>query len=97
MPLSQLHEKVIRFLVKKGSHPRGLHFCAQAGNLPAAKLLVELGADVNDTRDDGWPGKDAGYTPLDYCTEVAGEQSHPKLAEFLRKHGGQHASELAGD
>ena len=28
---------------------------------------------------------------------VAGKQSHPKLAEFLRKHGGLHASELGNE
>ena len=89
------YEKVIRFLVKKGAVPRGLHFCAIAGNLPATKLLIELGADVNDTRDDGWPATDGGNTPLDYCSGVAGDQAHPELAEFLREHGAVHASDLA--
>ena len=88
-------ERVIRFLVARGVTPRGLHFCAQAGNLPSAKLLVELGADVNNTRDEGWPNEENGFTPLDYCTGVAGEQTHPKLAEFLRENGALHASELA--
>lgn len=89
------YERVIRFLASQGAMPRGLHFCAQAGNLAAARLLVELGADVNDTRDEGWPNKEEGSTPLDYCTGVAGDQVHPELAEFLRKHGAKHASELA--
>ena len=88
------YEKVIRLLVKMGSRPRGLHFCTQAGNFSAAKLLVELGADVNDTRDDGWPGEDLGCTPLDYCTGVAGKQEFPNLAEYLRENGAKHASEL---
>lgn len=89
------YENVIRFLAQQGSVPRGLHFCAIAGNLPATKLLVELGADVNDTRDDGWPATNGSHTPLDYCTGVAGDQSHPNVAQFLRKHGGKHASELS--
>ena len=83
-----------RFLVERGSRPRGLHFCAQAGNLQAAQLLVELGADVNSTRDDNWPGVGEGYTPLDYATGVAGKQSHPELSEFLREQGARHRSEL---
>ena len=87
-------EKVIRFLVQVGARPRGLYHCALAGNLRAAKLLIELGADVNETRDDTWPGTNSGCTPLDYCSGVAGEQSHPALAEYLRQEGGLHASEL---
>ena len=88
------YESVIRYLAKQGCCPRGLHHCARAGNLRAAKLLIELGADVNDTCDDCWPLEERKLTPLDYCTGIAGKQSHPKLAEYLRQHGGQHASEL---
>lgn len=88
------YERVIRFLVEKGCVPRGLHFCAIAGNLQATKLLIELGADVNDRRDDDWPGTGGGFTPLDYCTGVAGEQAHPQVAEFLRQNGAEHASDM---
>lgn len=89
------YERVIRFLVQRGSKPRGLHFCAQAGNVRAAKLLVELGADVNDTGDDDWPGRGKGHTPLDYSAGIASEQPHPKLSAFLREHGAVHRSELS--
>ena len=76
------------------ARPRGLYHCALAGNLAAAKLLLELGADVNDTRDEGWPARNAGYTPLDYCTALAGERQYPKLAEFLRQNGAVHSADL---
>ncbi len=88
------YEKVIRYLVGKGCRIEGLYHCAIAGNLPATKLLIELGADVNDTRDDGWPGEGKGYTPLDYCTGVVGKTEHKKLAQYLQDNGGKHRSEL---
>ncbi len=83
------YEAVIRYLVRIGSRPCGLYHCALGGNLAAAKLLVELGADVNET-------DDKGRTALDYCTGAAAEHEHPDIAEFLRQHGGRHAEELVG-
>lgn len=87
------YEEVIRYLVQQGSTPQGLHHCARAGNLGAVQLLMKLGADVNDTRDEGWPLKQQGFTPLDYCTGVTGEPPHPQVAQALRQRGGQHAAE----
>lgn len=89
------YERVIRFLAESGSQPRGLHHCAKAGNLTAARLVVELGADVNDTRDDCWPLLEKGYTPLDYCSGVDDLQPHPAVAKFLRAHGALRKEELA--
>lgn len=88
------YESVIRYLAAQGSRPKGAFHCGHAGNLKAAKLLVELGADVNETSDDDWPCEGSGFTALDYCTGVAGDQQSPRLAKFLREHGGMHASEL---
>lgn len=69
---------------------------ARAGNLAAVKLLLDLGADANDTRDKGWPADNEGHTPLDYCSGVVGGQTHRELAGFLRQRGALHASEPAG-
>ncbi len=83
------YSDVIGYLVEKGAKPRGLYHCAMTGNLRAAKLLLKLGADVNETQDDGWPALNGGYTPLDYCTGVAGQWNFPRVAELLRQHGGR--------
>ena len=91
------YEAVIRLLAKHGSKPRGLIHCARAGNLNFARLLLELGADVNETDELGFYnmklGK-AGHTALDYSTGVVGDREHPELAELLRSHGGRLKAEL---
>jgi ankyrin repeat protein len=82
---------IIRFLARCGSKPRGLCHSVEAGNLKVAKLVIALGADVNEVDKDG-------YTPLDYCTGIArtwqfkSGQHHPKLAAMLRKHGAVNGS-----
>ena len=95
------YENVIRYLAAEGSRPRGLCDCAMGGNLALTKLLIELGADVNETDKFGFYNKRlagrAGHTALDYCTGVVGEHKHPDIAEFLLKHGAKHKSELAED
>ena len=91
------YETVIRFLVAQGSRPRGLCHCAKAGNLAALELLIELGADVNETDEMSFYKKlpDAkGFTALDYCTGVAGDYSHPNIEAALRKLGAKSKSEL---
>ena len=91
------YETVMRLLAKHGSKPRGLIHCARAGNLTFAQLLLELGADVNETDEFGFYnmklGK-AGHTALDYSTGVVGDRAHPELANLLRSHGGQLKAEL---
>lgn len=81
------------FWSNRGSIPRGLCHSAEAGNLKVARLVLELGANVNERDDDG-------FTPLDYCTGLAhtwqfkSGQNHPKIEAFLRKHDAVHGSEL---
>ena len=84
------YETVIRLLASKGSKPRGLVDCAKAGNLKFAQLLIELGADVNETDEFGFYNihLGEGHTALDYCTGAVGDREHPELAEVLRSHGG---------
>ena len=48
------YDRVIRYLAERGSKPRGMCHCAQGGNLALAQLLVELGADVNETDEFGF-------------------------------------------
>ena len=83
---------MVHFLAGRGSPPRGLCHSAEAGNLKVAKIVIALGADVNEM-------DQAGHTPLDYCTGIAhtwqfkSGQHHPKLAALLRKHGAVHGSD----
>jgi len=84
---------LVYFLAGRGSKPRGLCHSAEVGNLKVAKIVIALGADVNEADKDG-------YTPLDYCTGIAhtwqfkSGQHHPKLATLLRKHGAVHGADL---
>ena len=61
--------------------------------MKVAKIVIALGADVNEADQDG-------HTPLDYCTGIAhtwqfkSGQHHPKLAALLRDHGAVHGSEI---
>ena len=92
------YENVIKYLVEKGSKPRGFFNCAMGGNLAFAKLMIELGADVNETDEIGFyekrlPNRE-GHTALDYCTGIAGEHKHPEIAALLLEHGAKHKSEL---
>lgn len=81
------YESAIRYLAEKGSHPRGLYHCARGGNLPLAKLLLEFGADVNET-------DQKGHTALDYSTGIAGEHKRPEIAALLREHGGKLSADI---
>lgn len=87
---------IVSFLAGRGSTPRGLCHSAEAGNLKVARLVITLGADVNERDNDG-------HTPLDYCTGIAhtwlfkAAQYHSKLAELLRQHGALHGSDLHVD
>ena len=84
---------MVHFLAKSGSKPRGLCHSAEAGNLKVAKLVIGLGADVNEVDQNG-------RTPLDYCTGIAHTwqfktgQHHPRVAACLRQHGAVNGSEL---
>jgi ankyrin repeat protein len=84
---------MVHLLAARGSAPRGLCHSAEAGNLKVAKMVIALGADVNEMDKDG-------HTPLDYCTGIAhtwqfkSGQHHPKVAGFLRKHGAVHGADL---
>ena len=55
-----------------------LQHAAFGGHKEVVELLIAKGADVNAKDDSGW-------TPLD----AASTRSHPKTADFLRKHGGK--------
>lgn len=91
------YEAVIRYLVSKGSRPRGLCDCVRGGNLATVKLLMELGADVNKRDDSGFydaRGTNAGHSPLDCCMGTGEEPTHPAIAAFLRAHGARLATEL---
>ncbi len=84
---------MVHFLAERGSTSRGLCHSAEAGNLKVAKLVLNLGADVNEVDQDG-------HTPLDYCMGIAHTwqfktgQHHPEVAAFLRSHGAVHGSDL---
>jgi ankyrin repeat protein len=85
---------IVHFLAERGSTPRGLCHSAEAGSLKLAKIVLALGADVNEV-------DHQGHTPLDYCTGIAHTwqfqrgQKHPKIAAFLRDHGAIHGAEMA--
>ena len=78
-------EQAIRYLAEKGARPRGLCDCARGGNLSATKLLLELGADVNET-------DSHGRTALDYCEGAGGTHAQPEIAALLREHGAQRST-----
>jgi ankyrin repeat protein len=84
---------MVHFLAERGSTPRGLCHSAEAGSLKVARIVLALGADVNEV-------DEKGHTPLDYCTGIAHTwqfktgQHHPKVAAFLRDHGGVHGAEV---
>src|ERR1043166_277564 len=77
---------IVHFLAGRGSRPRGLCHSAEAGNLKVAKIVLALGADVNEVDKDG-------HTPLDYCKGIAhtwqfkSGQHRPRVPALLRKHG----------
>jgi ankyrin repeat protein len=73
------YEPVIRYLVENGSKPRGLCDCVRGGNLSATKLLLELGADANETDKDG-------STALDLAMDG---RATPEIARLLRENGGE--------
>lgn len=89
---------IVRYLIKKGSRPRGLTHSAEAGKLRIVRVLTELGADVNEV-------DEHGKTPLDYATGVAHtfmkehmkknkSRDHEGVAKFLREHGAKLSSEI---
>lgn len=84
---------MVHYLAEKGSKPSGLRHSAESGSLKVAKIVTELGADVNEIDEDG-------HAPLDYCTGLAHTwqykkgQNHPRVAAFLRKNGALNAKEL---
>ncbi|MBG88708.1 MAG: hypothetical protein CMO80_17650 [Verrucomicrobiales bacterium] len=88
---------IVRYLVDRGSHPRGLTHAAETGNLRVVPLLLKLGANVNEL-------DDHGKIPLDYATGAAHTfmESHvkkksgnlPSVEAFLRERGGKLSAEL---
>jgi hypothetical protein len=66
-----------------------LGYACSWGQLEAAKVLVEAGADVNAIEHN--PERGYRYTPLD-CA-----QRYPWIADYLRKHGAKLLSELEAD
>ena len=84
---------IVHFLAARGSTPRGLCHSAEAGSLKVARVVIALGADVNEVDEEG-------HTPLDYCTGIAHTwqvktgQHHPKVAAFLRDQGALHGADL---
>lgn len=89
---------LVRYLVKQGSRPRGLTHAAEAGKLRIVRVLIDLGADVNEV-------DDHGHTPLDYATgaahtfmrkHVAKKRStdYPAVEKYLRDRGAKLSSEL---
>jgi ankyrin repeat protein len=85
---------MVHFLAGRGSAPRGLCHSAEAGNLKVAKIVIALGADVNEL-------DESSHTPLDYCTGIAHTwqfetgQHRPRLAALLRNHGAVPGAELS--
>ena len=90
-PLSQAtlkgHIAIMNFLISKGANLRTttgrtgmdlMHTAAMSGNVPAAKLLVQLDAHVNINAQD-----DEGGTPL-FCAVA---QGHAAMIEFLLSKG----------
>lgn len=91
------YEQVIRLLAAKGSKPRGLIECVRAMNLNATQLLLELGADVNETDEVGFYSKqlgNAGHTALDYSTGAVGECVSRQIEDLLRSHGALTKAEI---
>ena len=89
---------IVRYLVKKGSRPRGLTHAAEAGKLRIVRVLTDLGADVNELDEDG-------HTPLDYATGAAQtfmkqeikkkkSQDYAGVEKFLRARGAKLSTEL---
>ena len=88
---------IVRYLIKQGSHPRGLTHAAEGGKLRIVRVLTDLGADVNEV-------DDQGHTPLDYATGIAEtfmtnetrkrKKDHEGIAKFLRSRGGKLSTEL---
>ena len=89
---------IVRYLVKKGSRPRGLTHAAEAGKLRIVRVLLELGADANEVDDEG-------HTPLDYATGAAHtfmrehikkkkSQDYAGVEKLLRAHGAKLSSDL---
>ena len=61
-----------------------LHYAAIQGHKEVAELLIDKGADVNAKNI-------IGITPLDAA------RRHPKIADLLRKHGGETGAELKAE
>ena len=73
---------------RNGSSPLGLAIILNEPEI--VKLLIDGGANVNVINH-------RGSTPLDYVIENNHKNSHTKIAELLRKHGGKTKKELEAE
>jgi len=97
-------EQVVKLIIKAGTDVNvkstlgftPLMWAARAGNLEITKLLIEKGANVQDTDNDGNDAlhyaRNPGYSPASTV-----KQNRQATIRFLRKHGGKTGEELKAE
>jgi ankyrin repeat protein len=99
-PKTSKAEQVVKLIIQAGADVNvkatlgntPLMWAARAGNLKITKLLIEKGANVQDTDNDGNNARNPGTK---HDSRV--RQNRQATIRLLRKHGGKTGEELKGE